>query len=265
MSLGHLMPSIPVIRFSWAHRWTEKTCAILYNKPSIIAFVTFLMTISFDDERTTHAKYYWLPPFQAVSRGHHGDQSWCSHYCCSSRSICCTTSRIKHPVSSQLAPRCWPQYDVHKTRQSQDVSCGGHHWRPLGCECWSKRTCSGWNHHPQWRMRKHMVGTGSRKSSTNRQQLGSNKLGDHVIVQSHQFGILRSDAMLFNNDNRLLKGKTGGCVIDRQPKAQRIFNGHRICHITFIELEEPHYVRLRDGLIIPIRSIIVKVEVKVPN
>jgi predicted glycoside hydrolase/deacetylase ChbG (UPF0249 family) len=27
-----------------------------------------------------------------------------------------------------------------------------------------------------------------------------NELGDHVIVQSHQFGILHSDTMLFNNE-----------------------------------------------------------------
>jgi hypothetical protein len=43
----------------------------------------------------------------------------------------------------------------------------------------------------------------------------ANELGDHVIFQSHQFGILHLDAMLFNNDNRLPKKKTGGCVIDR--------------------------------------------------
>jgi hypothetical protein len=71
--------------------------------------------------------------------------------------------------------------------------------------------------------------------------------------------------MLFNNGSRLLKGKTGGCVIDRQPKVQRIFDGHIICHITFIELEEPHYVRLQDGPIVPIHNIIVNVEVEVPN
>jgi hypothetical protein len=71
--------------------------------------------------------------------------------------------------------------------------------------------------------------------------------------------------MLFNNNGRLLKGETRGCVIDHQPKAQRIFYGHKICLTTFIELEEPHYVRLQDEPIVPIRSIIVKVEVKVPN
>jgi hypothetical protein len=36
----------------------------------------------------------------------------------------------------------------------------------------------------------------------------TNELENHVIVQSHQFGILRSDAMLFNNSNRLPKGET---------------------------------------------------------
>jgi hypothetical protein len=71
--------------------------------------------------------------------------------------------------------------------------------------------------------------------------------------------------MLFNNNNRLLKGETGGCVVDRQPKAQRIFYGQRICHTAFIKLEEPHCVRLRDGLIVPIHSIIIKVEEEVPN
>ncbi len=101
------------------------------------------------------------------------------------------------------------------------------------------------------------------RSATTRMR--TNKLGDHVIVQSHQFEILCSNAMLFNNGSCLLKGKTGGCVIDRQPKAQRIFDGHKICCTTFIKLEEPHYVRLRNGSIIPIRSIIVRVEVEVPN
>jgi len=86
-----------------------------------------------------------------------------------------------------------------------------------------------------------------------------------VIIQSHQFGILHSDMMLFNNSGRLLKRETGGCVIDRQPKAQRIFYGHKIRLTAFIELEEPHYVCLGDGPIVPIRSIIVRVEVKVPN
>jgi hypothetical protein len=42
-----------------------------------------------------------------------------------------------------------------------------------------------------------------------------NELGDHVIVQSHQFGILRLDVMLFNDGNYLLKGETGGCVMNR--------------------------------------------------
>ncbi len=92
-----------------------------------------------------------------------------------------------------------------------------------------------------------------------------NELGDHVIVQSHQFGILRSNGMLFNNGSRILKGETGGCVIDHQPETHRIFYGHRICWTTFIELEELHCVRLRDGLIVPICSIIVRVEVEVPN
>ncbi len=70
--------------------------------------------------------------------------------------------------------------------------------------------------------------------------------------------------MLFNNGNRLPKGKIRGCVIDRQPKVQRIFDGHRI-RTAFIKLEEPHYVRLQDGPIVPIRSIIVRMEVEVPN
>jgi len=46
-----------------------------------------------------------------------------------------------------------------------------------------------------------------------------NELGDHVIVQSHQFEILRANAMLFNNGSRLPKTETGGCVINRQPEA----------------------------------------------
>jgi formylmethanofuran dehydrogenase subunit C len=54
----------------------------------------------------------------------------------------------------------------------------------------------------------------------NHLQIGNNKdaneLGDHVIIQSHQFGILCLDAMLLNNDDRLPKGETGGCVINRQ-------------------------------------------------
>jgi len=103
----------------------------------------------------------------------------------------------------------------------------------------------------------------------NHMQIGNNqdanKLGDHVIVQSHQFGILCSDAMLFNNGSRLPKGETRGCVINHQPEAQRIFDGHKICRTTFIKLEERHYVRLRDGPIVPICSIIVRVEVEVPN
>jgi hypothetical protein len=103
----------------------------------------------------------------------------------------------------------------------------------------------------------------------NHLQIGNNQdandVGDHVIIESHQFEILRSDTMLFNNGNRLLKGETRGCVIDHQPEAQIFFDGHRIRHTAFIKLEEPHYVRLRNGSIIPIRSIIVKVEVKVPN
>ncbi len=48
-----------------------------------------------------------------------------------------------------------------------------------------------------------------------------------MIIQSHQFGILRSDAMLFNNESNLPKGETGGCVINRQPEAQRTFDGHK--------------------------------------
>jgi hypothetical protein len=102
----------------------------------------------------------------------------------------------------------------------------------------------------------------------NHLQIGNNqdvnKLGDHVIVQSHQFGIFRSDVMLFNNGSHL-KGETGGCVINRRPKAQRIFYGCRIHRTAFIELEEPHCVRLRDGPIVPIHSINIKVEVEVPN
>jgi hypothetical protein len=91
------------------------------------------------------------------------------------------------------------------------------------------------------------------------------KLGDHVIVQSHQFGIICSNAILFNNDNRLSKGEIGGCVIDHQLEAHRIFYGHRLRCTTFIELEKPHYVHLRDGSIVPIRNIIVRVGVEVPN
>jgi len=93
----------------------------------------------------------------------------------------------------------------------------------------------------------------------------ANKLGDHVIIQSHQFGILCLDAMLFNNGSRLSKRETKGWVIDCQPKAQRIFYGHKIRCTAFIELEEPHCVCLRDGPIVPIRNIIVGVEVHVPN
>ncbi len=103
----------------------------------------------------------------------------------------------------------------------------------------------------------------------NHLQIGSNQdaneLGDHVIVQSHQFGILHSDAMLFNNGSHLPKGETRGCVIDRQPEVQRIFYGHRICHTAFIKLEELHCICLRDRPIIPISNIIVRVEVEVPN
>jgi len=82
----------------------------------------------------------------------------------------------------------------------------------------------------------------------NHLQIGSNQnaneVGDHVIIQSHQFGILRSNAMLLNNDSRLPEGETGGCVIDCQPEAKRNFDGHRIHCTTFIELEKPHCVRL---------------------
>ncbi|CAM6010833.1 unnamed protein product [Sphagnum balticum] len=92
-----------------------------------------------------------------------------------------------------------------------------------------------------------------------------NELRDHVIIQSHQFGILRSEVMLFNNGICLAKGKTRGCVIDHQPKVQRIFYGHKIRRTTFIELEEPHCVHLQDGPIIPIHNIIVRVKVQVPN
>jgi len=92
----------------------------------------------------------------------------------------------------------------------------------------------------------------------------TNELGDHVIIQSHQFGILRSDVMLFNNDSCLLEGETKGCVIDRQPEAKRIFDGHKIHCTAFIELEEPHYVRLRNGPIVPTHNIIIRVEVEVP-
>jgi hypothetical protein len=103
----------------------------------------------------------------------------------------------------------------------------------------------------------------------NHLQIGNNQnvkeLGDHVIVQSHQFGIFRSNTMLFNNNSRLPKGETRGCVIDRQPKVQRIFYGHKIHHTAFIELEEPHYIRLQNGLIVPIHSIIVRVEIEVFN
>ncbi len=55
-------------------------------------------------------------------------------------------------------PRCWPQYDTHRTKQSQDVGCGGHHWRALICECQSRKTRSGSNRHPKWRMRRHVRG-----------------------------------------------------------------------------------------------------------
>ncbi len=103
----------------------------------------------------------------------------------------------------------------------------------------------------------------------NHLQIGSNQdaneLGDHVIVQSHQFGILHSYAMLFNNDSRLPEGETRGCVIDRQPEAKRIFDGHGIHRTTFIKLEEPHCVCLQNGPIVPIHNIIIKVEVEVPN
>jgi hypothetical protein len=47
-------------------------------------------------------------------------------------------------------------------------------------------------------------------------------------------------------------------VINRQPKAKRSFDGHKICRIAFIELEELHCVCLRDGPIIPMCNIIVK-------
>jgi hypothetical protein len=93
----------------------------------------------------------------------------------------------------------------------------------------------------------------------------ANKLGDHVIIQSHQFGILCSDTMLFNNDNHLPEGEIGGCVIDCQPKAKRIFYGHKIHCTTFIELEEPHCVRFQNGPIVPIHNIIIRVEVEVLN
>ncbi len=86
-----------------------------------------------------------------------------------------------------------------------------------------------------------------------------------MIVQSHQFGILCSDTMLFNNDSCLPEGETGRCVIDRQPEAKRIFDGHRIHRTAFIKLEEPHCIRLRNGPIVPIHNIIIKVEVEVPN
>ncbi len=79
-----------------------------------------------------------------------------------------------------------------------------------------------------------------------------------MIIQSHQLGIFRLDAMLFNKDNRLPKRKIGGGVINRQPKAKRSFDGHKICRIAFIELEELHCVCLRDGPIIPMCNIIVK-------
>lgn len=86
-----------------------------------------------------------------------------------------------------------------------------------------------------------------------------------MIIESHQFEILCSNTMLFNNGNCLSKGETGGSVINCQPKAQKIFDGHKICHTAFIELEKPHCVRLRNGLIVPICNIIIKVEVEAPN
>jgi hypothetical protein len=47
----------------------------------------------------------------------------------------------------------------------------------------------------------------------------ANELGDHVIIQSHQFGILHLNVMLYNNNNHLPKGKIGGFVINYQLKA----------------------------------------------
>ncbi len=55
-------------------------------------------------------------------------------------------------------------------------------------------------------------------------------------------------------------------MCDRLPtRSAKDFLWSQNCGIAFIELEEAHCVRLRDGPIVPIRSIIVKVEVEVPN